>query len=58
MKKLQKAVHKKEPNVQKEKSDFEITRKELEGNLKMLKKEFELADKDKNDRNVSKEPVR
>jgi hypothetical protein len=41
MKKLQKAVHAKKPNVIKEKDDFEITRKELEGTLKILKKEFE-----------------
>jgi hypothetical protein len=30
MKKLQKAVHRKEPNVQKEKAEFEVSRKELE----------------------------
>ena len=30
MKKLQKAVHRKEVNVQTEKADFEQTRKELE----------------------------
>lgn len=44
MKKLQKAVHKKEPNVQKEKQEFEVARKELESNIKLLKKEFELSD--------------
>ncbi len=30
MKKLQKAVHKKEPNVTKEKAEFEESRKDLE----------------------------
>ena len=30
MKKLQKAVHRKENNVQQEKNEFETTRKELE----------------------------
>ena len=39
MKKLQKAVHRKETNVQNEKGDFEQTRKELEQFLKSMKKE-------------------
>jgi hypothetical protein len=41
MKKLQKAVHAKKPNVQVEKEDFEVTRKEIEGTLKILRKELE-----------------
>ncbi|CDW85154.1 UNKNOWN [Stylonychia lemnae] len=41
MKKLQKAVHKKEPNVQKEKSEFEESRKELEYMLRQMKKDLD-----------------
>jgi leucyl-tRNA synthetase len=47
MKKLQKAVHKKEQNVSHEKSDFENSRKDLENTIKYLKKEFESLDKER-----------
>ncbi len=50
MKKLQKAVHKKQPNVQKEKGDFEVTRKELEYLLKDLKKEIDENINSQNDK--------
>lgn len=48
MKKLQKAVHRKEVNVQKEKAEFENTRKDLETVLKSLKKEFEVMENAQN----------
>ena len=41
MKRLQKAVHRKEPNVQQEKSEFEEARKDLEPRLKEIKREIE-----------------
>ena len=41
MKKLQKAVHRKESDVSTEKNEFELNRKELEGMLKTLKKELD-----------------
>jgi len=42
MKKLQKAVHRKEPNVSNEKQEFEEARKELEIRLKEIKKEVDV----------------
>ena len=41
MKKLQKAVHRREPNVSKEKNEFEETRRDLELRLREIKKELE-----------------
>jgi 3-methyladenine DNA glycosylase AlkC len=41
MRKLQKVVHKKETNVQKEKQDFELSKKELEFYLKQIKTSLE-----------------
>jgi hypothetical protein len=41
MRRLQKVVHKKESNVQKEKHEFEICKKELEVYLKQVKATFE-----------------
>ena len=40
MKTLQKAIHKKDQNVSKEKNEFEITRKELDILLKQMKREI------------------
>ena len=42
MKRLQKAVHRKEPNVSAEKGQFEETRKELEDKLKYVREEQRL----------------
>ena len=41
MRRLQKVVHKKETNVQKEKQDFELSKKELEFYLKQVKSNLE-----------------
>lgn len=41
MKQLQKAVHRREPNVSKEKNEFEETRRDLELRLREIKKEIE-----------------
>lgn len=41
MKKLQKAVHRKESSVALEKAEFEQTRKELELNIKDFKRDLE-----------------
>ena len=38
MRRLQKVVHRKESNVQQEKQDFETAKKELELNLKEVKR--------------------
>lgn len=40
MKALQKAIHKKDKDVSKEKNEFEITRKELDLMLKQMKREI------------------
>lgn len=41
MRRLQKVVHKKETNVQKEKQDFELSKKELEFYMKQIKTNLE-----------------
>jgi hypothetical protein len=41
MRRLQKVVHKKESNVQKEKQEFEISKKELEVYLRQVKNSLE-----------------
>jgi hypothetical protein len=42
MRRLQKVVHKKESNVQKEKQEFEISKKELEVYLRQVKNSLEV----------------
>ena len=41
LKKLQKAVHRKESNVTREKVEFEDSRRELEARLKQVKRELD-----------------